>query len=79
MNIEEFADFLNVLKIDPSKIYTAEEIAKKLNRSPRTVRGWIEIGIRRPVIKLTRFKRGGSPEILGKHLIEFLKNIQMED
>lgn len=79
MTSKQFKECLAALKIDPNKFYTREGVALKMNRSPRTIRGWSELGLKdsnRMNITLPCFNRGGSPEILGKHLIEFLRKTQ---
>jgi len=82
MNSFAFEEFLKNLKIDPEKIYTQEEAAALLGRKPRTLRNWVENGLKDPrgnrndVITLDCFRKGGSSAILGKHLINFITRTQ---
>ena len=67
------------LKIESDKMYTRQEIANLLQRSPYTIKNWSDIGLknkRNGIQTLAVFKIGREPFIIGKNLIEFLNKIQ---
>lgn len=81
MKNSAFEEFIKVLRIDPERIYTLEEISGIVKRKPRTIRGWIDIGLRngysgKMIICLECYRIASTPMVLGKHLVEFITKTQ---